>query len=486
MGVARVVFLAGASLISVAAVGWLDREQPPQEARHRVVTAAGDAAVSGIPPVPQPGSAAVVEPVTGVDTVAGELPWLQAPSPPVHGSALPRVVQQPSAEWPLLARVNARSVPISHSYGSPRYHIGKLRLGGLVRVRKPEAPGSACAGGWLELEPRGLLCQDGDLSVAEQPPPRVAVLPAPHSKAILPLRYVKVTSREALRFRHPPSAEALERIRAGDADAIAEHRARPLRGAYFLAVEKQVRKRGRRWLVTHEGNYVRADVTEPTSASALVGATLPDPELLPLAFVVEPEAPVRSVRDGDVVGRASRYARVPLAGSGEPDAFGMVRTTDGYLLSAEHVRVVRAAPRPGQIPDDARWLQIDHAEQTLLAFEGETPVFATLVSSGKPGRDTPTGVHRVQHKILTTTMRGEDRTGPYEVQEVPWVLYYDGPYAIHGAYWHDDFGQTRSHGCTNLAPADGRWVFRFVRPELPAGWHSSSEPGSYVHMTRGS
>jgi lipoprotein-anchoring transpeptidase ErfK/SrfK len=115
-------------------------------------------------------------------------------------------------------------------------------------------------------------------------------------------------------------------------------------------------------------------------------------------------------------------------------------------------------------------------------------VFATLVSSGKPGHDTPTGAFRVRHKHVSTTMRGEDPIdGPYEVEEVPWTMYYSGGYALHGAYWHDAFGRVRSHGCTNIAPADARWLLRWTDPPLPAGWHSirrrPNTAGTLVYIT---
>jgi hypothetical protein len=56
-------------------------------------------------------------------------------------------------------------------------------------------------------------------------------------------------------------------------------------------------------------------------------------------------------------------------------------------------------------------------------------------------------------------MSGDDPVdGPYDIGEVPWVMYYKDSFAVHGAYWHDVFGVTRSHGCTNLAPADARWL----------------------------
>ena len=53
----------------------------------------------------------------------------------------------------------------------------------------------------------------------------------------------------------------------------------------------------------------------------------------------------------------------------------------------------------------------------------------------------------------------------------PLIQYFKDGYALHAAYWHDQFGSPRSHGCINLAPLDARWLFAFTKPELPTGWH---------------
>jgi lipoprotein-anchoring transpeptidase ErfK/SrfK len=54
---------------------------------------------------------------------------------------------------------------------------------------------------------------------------------------------------------------------------------------------------------------------------------------------------------------------------------------------------------------------------------------------------------------------------------VPYIQYFQDGYALHAAYWHDQFGQPKSHGCINLAPLDARWLFFFTKPDLPLGWH---------------
>jgi hypothetical protein len=60
-------------------------------------------------------------------------------------------------------------------------------------------------------------------------------------------------------------------------------------------------------------------------------------------------------------------------------------------------------------------------------------------------------------------------------QDVPWTLHFWGPYAIHGAYWHDQFGSNVSGGCVNVSLSDGETLFEWTTPTLPAGWHSMTD-----------
>ena len=75
--------------------------------------------------------------------------------------------------------------------------------------------------------------------------------------------------------------------------------------------------------------------------------------------------------------------------------------------------------------------------------------------------------------------------GTYAVEQVPWTMYYWGSFALHGAYWHDEFGNVRSHGCTNIPPIDARWLFYWSEPPLPTGWHAEvGLRGPWVYFTR--
>jgi lipoprotein-anchoring transpeptidase ErfK/SrfK len=115
---------------------------------------------------------------------------------------------------------------------------------------------------------------------------------------------------------------------------------------------------------------------------------------------------------------------------------------------------------------------VDLDRQTLTAYEGDTPVFATLVSSGVPDHATPLGLYRLHAKHVATTMADDlAADGPYSIEDVPWTMYFLGSYALHAAFWHDRFGLQRSHGCVNLSPRDARWLFFWTLPELPSAWH---------------
>jgi lipoprotein-anchoring transpeptidase ErfK/SrfK len=128
----------------------------------------------------------------------------------------------------------------------------------------------------------------------------------------------------------------------------------------------------------------------------------------------------------------------------------------------------------------------------LAAFEGKRAVFVARISSGRRNPwdaqhdyPTPSGQYHIREKHVTTTMDGDlAADGPYSIEDVPWVMYFKGSFALHGAFWHDDFGHARSHGCINMAPQDARALFFWVGPRLPAGWHgvhaSTDRPGTRV------
>ncbi|MBD2664594.1 L,D-transpeptidase [Richelia sinica] len=112
---------------------------------------------------------------------------------------------------------------------------------------------------------------------------------------------------------------------------------------------------------------------------------------------------------------------------------------------------------------DQRWIQINLAKQNLIAWEGNKPVYAITISSGKRATPTRIGTFKIQSMHKVTRMRGRG----YDVPNVPYAMFYDGNYGIHGAYWHRRFGTPVSHGCVNLAPNHAKWLFNWSKVGTP-------------------
>ena len=109
-----------------------------------------------------------------------------------------------------------------------------------------------------------------------------------------------------------------------------------------------------------------------------------------------------------------------------------------------------------------RWIDVDLAEQTLAVYENNRLVFATVIASGLEPFWTRPGLFQIFQKKETETMRNNDPTDFYYLENVPWTMYFDGARALHGAYWRTRFGYPQSHGCINLSVGDSHWLFNWA------------------------
>ncbi len=131
---------------------------------------------------------------------------------------------------------------------------------------------------------------------------------------------------------------------------------------------------------------------------------------------------------------------------------------DGQWVEQRDVAKVHLTERPEDV--SGRWVAVDLYEQTLVAYEDDTPVFSTIIATGLPGWDTNEGIHTVWYRVTSGSMSGA--TGApdaYALQNVPWTLYFDGDISLHATYWHNAFGFRRSHGCVNLTISDAKWLY---------------------------
>ena len=282
-----------------------------------------------------------------------------------------------------------------------------------------------------------------------------------------------------------------------DADGVLAKR---MVKGFYVAVDKTFNWNNRLWYKTTKGLVAPADRFWTTTGSEFKGVELNDTLTLPVGFThgLKKARPTYTLDPATnqlkPAGQVEHQTMVPLTGK-EQEIGGKkyVETKAGPWMLASHLRVTHPGPPPADIGPTERWVDVDLETQTLVAFEGTRAVYATLISSGKESKikdkdhRTPTGEFRVREKHVTTTMDGDGSAAgdlPYSIEDVPYVMYFHKAYALHGAFWHSNYGTQMSHGCVNLAPLDAKWVFLFTEPHLPEGWHgvwkSDARPGSRV------
>jgi hypothetical protein len=124
---------------------------------------------------------------------------------------------------------------------------------------------------------------------------------------------------------------------------------------------------------------------------------------------------------------------------------------------------------PGPIQGGYKEIVVSISQEAMWAYEDGALVVSSLVSTGvadSPETVTPTGYFSVLVKYDVQTMDGIINDEYYNVPDVPWVMYFDNNGdALHGAYWHNNFGAPMSHGCINL-PLD---VAEFLYGWAPEG-----------------
>ena len=338
-----------------------------------------------------------------------------------------------------------------------------------------EKRGSGCDGRWWLVGPWAWTCSDD----AELLPGAPEAPPLPPEVNGLSLRYFFVGPEGASAYAN------LESAHEGTED-------RQLEGGWAVGVvEERSTDVDERWARTAKGLWVARRDLVPARPSPFHGEVLAS-DHLDFGWIVADHAAVWASPSTKQkpTGTHPRFERVAVRGTNDDAAAGtsahgeraapsaMLQIDDASWVLARDVARPSVSPPPPDVSGVAeRWIDVDTATQTLVAYEGARPVYATLVSTGRgpAGTDTatPLGIHRIWVKLRTSDMDNverEDLTQHYSMQDVPFVQFFDGAVALHGTYWHGDFGRVHSHGCVNLSPVDSRWLFGFTEPRLPDGW----------------
>jgi lipoprotein-anchoring transpeptidase ErfK/SrfK len=144
-------------------------------------------------------------------------------------------------------------------------------------------------------------------------------------------------------------------------------------------------------------------------------------------------------------------------------------TTRRWLVVLLLVVAAVAAPVAGAAkPKAQKTIVVSVGQQMLWAYKGNKVVLSSYVSTGRAGFDTPIGSFAVLSKLPSQTMEGVIGGEYYNVPDVPWVLYFtNGGHALHGTYWHNNFGTPMSHGCVNLPLDVAAWLYDWATVGTP-------------------
>jgi hypothetical protein len=350
-------------------------------------------------------------------------------------------------------------------------YIGKVIGGTRVEWKRvvapdPEAPevrarhhrrGEPCEA-WVEIAPRGFLCKA--LLAASRDEPHGVRQPVVPTGRLTPDDYFKVMADETKVYK------SADDVRAEAVDKLVSKKVM-LVGESVLHIDETP------YLKTDHG-LIEAAALGKFWPSDFAGINLREhPTTLPFAWVFFErggrKVPVYPSPDTDdkAVRTAARREIVSLL----EEKNGFVRIAEGEWIERKHLRVASITAPPRDLAPGAQWIDVDLDEQALVLYEGSTPVFATLVSTGGKKNPTPPATYRVRAKAATTAMAGDPRVpNRYEVSAVPWAVRFADGFFVHGVYWHDGFGGARSHGCVNVSPKDAAFIFDWIAPAVPDGW----------------
>lgn len=126
-------------------------------------------------------------------------------------------------------------------------------------------------------------------------------------------------------------------------------------------------------------------------------------------------------------------------------------------------KLVMIAPPPENAPTEGKWIDVNVSNQTITAYEGKVAQRAVMVSTGLPRTPTVLGTFKIKSKYPAVHMTGgTPGFDYYDLPNVPYTMFFFEGYAIHGTYWHHNFGHPMSHGCVNLPTDEAKWFYEWA------------------------
>jgi hypothetical protein len=414
--------------------------------------------------------------------------------------------------------------------------VGYLRVGAVVTRSERAVGNEGCKRGWYRIQPNGYVCiENSAILDTEGPSPftelsavrpdRMAALPYPYGRSRYPTPpfYTKLPSkleqerteqdmvghlraRTAEAWKSVPNAPTPSLLQQGkvvpmpwgffrEGTPLTTGRAMPDSGFALLGIYEH---EGRRFALNTDFQLVPLDRLKPVEISKFHGIRLDDQVTLPVAFVRSGSANLYAgdpKKTGLSIARKLDYREaVPLTGR-EVIVSGihyLETATHDWIRDERLVRIERFKNKPGWATGKRSWIHVSILQQSLVMYEGDKPVYATLVSTGVDGLGDPLETHStirgqflIHTKHVSMTMDSDAEGDEFDLRDVPYVQYFQEGFALHAAFWHDSFGQPYSHGCVNLSPLDARALFHMTDPPVPQTWHGamSLRGGTLVHIT---
>lgn len=420
------------------------------------------------------------------------------------------------------------------------FRIGYLRGGSVLMAKTGEPIGyEKCRKGWYELETGGFICSTVDAIpfLGKRLPERRAK--QPDLEALLPYPYGYSRSAGTPVYNRLPSDEDAARFEGyripgaapvPDAGVIAAPQAAgaPAEGApavpdagvttlaslqgeedsvltrrmergFYVSLDREMKRGRRKYWRTQANGFIPHRRLYPVKGNDFAGVEIPEgEEFLPVGYVLSSKYWAWKLNKRGRLRRAGKpgyHTRFTIAGEATFKDRQYVVADDGLHYRASDIARIDTRPRPKEVLEDEKWIDVNLSNQTIVAYVGDRPVYSSLVSTGRvkdeddplKNFETPVGGFRITSKHLTATMDGDHALdGPYSIEDVPYVMYFQLAFAMHSAFWHNSFGRPRSHGCINLTPTDARWMFNFATPEVPVGWHGAyptdEKPGTRLYI----
>ena len=257
-----------------------------------------------------------------------------------------------------------------------------------------------------------------------------------------------------------------------------------LSGDWWVSIDGEVEYEGQLWYQINKDEFVPADKVALAAPSEFQGVYLNEQPQLPFGWTnrwVRPSLVPQGAYN-TAVEPLNRYHLITIYAEERRGDELWYLVGDDQWIEQSNVGRVDVDPAPEGVPAGVKWIEIDIYEQTFAAYEGERMVYASLISSGRTGTATPPGLYSLWAKIREGKMSSPDVPDGdptyYYIEDVPWTMYFHEAYALHTAYWHDNFGFTQSHGCVNLTPRDALWLFNWADPPI-------SEEADYLYIHDG-